>query len=54
VTSFSFEEPFKSILSIYSGFASGKEHALVISNHRSDLDWLFGWVMAQVCSSALI
>ncbi|KAI5082852.1 hypothetical protein GOP47_0002595, partial [Adiantum capillus-veneris] len=25
----------------------GKEHALVISNHRSDLDWLFGWVLAQ-------
>ncbi|MCO5598322.1 hypothetical protein L7F22_052415 [Adiantum nelumboides] len=25
----------------------GKEHSLVISNHRSDLDWLFGWVLAQ-------
>lgn len=25
----------------------GKEHALVISNHRSDLDWLVGWVLAQ-------
>lgn len=25
----------------------GKEHALIISNHRSDLDWLFGWVLAQ-------
>ncbi|GAA0142287.1 acyltransferase [Lithospermum erythrorhizon] len=25
----------------------GKEHALVISNHRSDIDWLVGWVMAQ-------
>ncbi|KAH7430170.1 hypothetical protein KP509_09G086800 [Ceratopteris richardii] len=25
----------------------GNEHALVISNHRSDLDWLFGWVLAQ-------
>lgn len=27
---------------------SGKEHALVISNHRSDIDWLVGWVLAQV------
>ncbi|XP_051138946.1 1-acyl-sn-glycerol-3-phosphate acyltransferase 2-like isoform X2 [Andrographis paniculata] len=26
----------------------GKEHALVICNHRSDIDWLVGWVMAQV------
>ncbi|KAK7336589.1 hypothetical protein VNO77_17135 [Canavalia gladiata] len=25
----------------------GKEHALVISNHRSDIDWLVGWVTAQ-------
>ncbi|CAH8255267.1 unnamed protein product [Arabidopsis lyrata] len=25
----------------------GKEHALVLSNHRSDIDWLIGWVMAQ-------
>ncbi|XP_020212123.1 1-acyl-sn-glycerol-3-phosphate acyltransferase 2 isoform X1 [Cajanus cajan] len=25
----------------------GKEHALVISNHRSDIDWLVGWVSAQ-------
>lgn len=25
----------------------GKEHALIVSNHRSDLDWLVGWVMAQ-------
>ncbi|CAA7048478.1 unnamed protein product [Microthlaspi erraticum] len=25
----------------------GKEHALVICNHRSDIDWLIGWVMAQ-------
>uniref|UniRef100_A0A0C9RVC8 1-acylglycerol-3-phosphate O-acyltransferase n=1 Tax=Wollemia nobilis TaxID=56998 RepID=A0A0C9RVC8_9CONI len=25
----------------------GKEHALVISNHRSDVDWLVGWVLAQ-------
>ncbi|XP_043693109.1 1-acyl-sn-glycerol-3-phosphate acyltransferase 2-like isoform X3 [Telopea speciosissima] len=26
----------------------GKEHALLISNHRSDIDWLVGWVLAQV------
>ena len=26
----------------------GKEHALVICNHRSDIDWLVGWVLAQV------
>lgn len=25
----------------------GKEHALVISNHRSDIDWLVGWIIAQ-------
>ncbi|CAO2837345.1 unnamed protein product [Amaranthus hypochondriacus] len=25
----------------------GKEHALLISNHRSDIDWLIGWVLAQ-------
>ncbi|KAH9310146.1 hypothetical protein KI387_038057 [Taxus chinensis] len=25
----------------------GKEHALVISNHRSDVDWLVGWILAQ-------
>lgn len=25
----------------------GKEHALVISNHKSDIDWLIGWVVAQ-------
>ncbi|XP_041028549.1 1-acyl-sn-glycerol-3-phosphate acyltransferase 2 [Juglans microcarpa x Juglans regia] len=25
----------------------GKEHALVLSNHRSDIDWLIGWVIAQ-------
>ncbi|KFK35863.1 hypothetical protein AALP_AA4G046700 [Arabis alpina] len=25
----------------------GKEHALVLCNHRSDIDWLLGWVMAQ-------
>nr|AXM43882.1 lysophosphatidic acid acyltransferase 2 [Litchi chinensis] len=25
----------------------GKEHALVVSNHRSDIDWLVGWVLAQ-------
>ncbi|CAN6443815.1 unnamed protein product [Victoria cruziana] len=27
--------------------AMGKEHALVISNHRSDVDWLVGWILAQ-------
>lgn len=26
----------------------GKEHALVVSNHKSDIDWLVGWVLAQV------
>ncbi|XP_057451691.1 1-acyl-sn-glycerol-3-phosphate acyltransferase 3-like [Lotus japonicus] len=25
----------------------GKENALLICNHRSDIDWLIGWVMAQ-------
>ncbi|XP_050220644.1 1-acyl-sn-glycerol-3-phosphate acyltransferase 3 [Mercurialis annua] len=25
----------------------GKEHALVICNHRSDIDWLVGWTLAQ-------
>ncbi|WCJ36903.1 1-acyl-sn-glycerol-3-phosphate acyltransferase 3 [Euphorbia peplus] len=25
----------------------GKEHALVLCNHRSDIDWLVGWVLAQ-------
>ncbi|KAI5392707.1 1-acyl-sn-glycerol-3-phosphate acyltransferase 2 [Lathyrus oleraceus] len=25
----------------------GKEHALVICNHRSNIDWLVGWVLAQ-------
>ncbi|XP_004136588.1 1-acyl-sn-glycerol-3-phosphate acyltransferase 2 [Cucumis sativus] len=25
----------------------GKEHALVVSNHRSDIDWLVGWILAQ-------
>lgn len=25
----------------------GKEHALFIPNHRSDVDWLVGWVLAQ-------
>ncbi|KAL8225321.1 hypothetical protein R6Q57_017878 [Mikania cordata] len=24
-----------------------KEHALVIANHKSDIDWLMGWVFAQ-------
>ncbi|PVH62983.1 hypothetical protein PAHAL_3G446500 [Panicum hallii] len=26
---------------------TGKEHALIISNHRSDIDWLIGWILAQ-------
>ncbi|KAF5183834.1 1-acyl-sn-glycerol-3-phosphate acyltransferase [Thalictrum thalictroides] len=25
----------------------GNEHALLIANHRSDIDWLVGWVLAQ-------
>ncbi|CAN6440508.1 unnamed protein product [Victoria cruziana] len=25
----------------------GQEHSLVICNHRSDIDWLVGWVLAQ-------
>ncbi|KAJ4844985.1 1-acyl-sn-glycerol-3-phosphate acyltransferase 2 [Turnera subulata] len=25
----------------------GNEHALVICNHRSDIDWLVGWVLCQ-------
>ena len=25
----------------------GKEHALVISNHKSDIDWLVGWIIAE-------
>ncbi|KAF5937206.1 hypothetical protein HYC85_024712 [Camellia sinensis] len=25
----------------------GREHALVIANHRCDIDWLVGWVLAQ-------
>ncbi|KAK6941855.1 Phospholipid/glycerol acyltransferase [Dillenia turbinata] len=25
----------------------GKEHALVMCNHRSDIDWLVGWVLGQ-------
>ncbi|CAA6668301.1 unnamed protein product [Spirodela intermedia] len=25
----------------------GKEHALIMSNHQSDIDWLVGWVFAQ-------
>ncbi|CAL5345712.1 unnamed protein product [Camellia sinensis] len=26
----------------------GKEHAFVVSNHKSDVDWLAGWLLAQV------
>ncbi|KAK1366219.1 1-acylglycerol-3-phosphate O-acyltransferase [Heracleum sosnowskyi] len=25
----------------------GKEHALIICNHKSDVDWLIGWILAQ-------
>ncbi|XP_059296916.1 1-acyl-sn-glycerol-3-phosphate acyltransferase 2-like [Lycium ferocissimum] len=25
----------------------GKEHALLIANHKSDIDWLVGWLLAQ-------
>ncbi|KAL7201345.1 hypothetical protein ACSBR1_033108 [Camellia fascicularis] len=25
----------------------GKEHALVVSNHKSNIDWLVGWLLAQ-------
>ncbi|CAO2831763.1 unnamed protein product [Amaranthus hypochondriacus] len=25
----------------------GKEHALLVPNHKSDIDWLVGWVLAQ-------
>jgi 1-acyl-sn-glycerol-3-phosphate acyltransferase len=32
------------LLEIYSG----KERALLICNHRSNIDWLVGWVVAQV------
>lgn len=35
-------------LSAHVSYFLGKEHALVISNHRSDIDWLVGWVLAQV------
>ncbi|KAL1554625.1 1-acyl-sn-glycerol-3-phosphate acyltransferase 2 [Salvia divinorum] len=28
-------------------YVPGKEHALVMCNHRSDIDWLVGWVLAQ-------
>lgn len=34
--------------SFSSGKITGKENALVICNHRSDIDWLIGWVLAQV------
>ncbi|XP_039852357.1 uncharacterized protein LOC120710827 isoform X2 [Panicum virgatum] len=29
------------------GRRQGKEHALVISNHWRDVDWLIGWILAQ-------
>jgi hypothetical protein len=27
---------------------------LIISNHRSDIDWLIGWICAQVAASLLV
>ncbi|KAA3466731.1 1-acyl-sn-glycerol-3-phosphate acyltransferase 2-like [Gossypium australe] len=32
----------------------GKEHALLISNHRSDIVWLAGWVLAYVQRSGCL
>lgn len=32
---------------------AGKEHALLVSNHRSDIDWLVGWVLAEVLPPSL-
>lgn len=32
----------------YACIFPGKEHALIMPNHRSDIDWLVGWVLAQV------
>lgn len=29
-------------------YTAGKEHALLICNHRSDIDWLVGWQLAKV------
>ncbi|KAI8031899.1 1-acyl-sn-glycerol-3-phosphate acyltransferase 2 [Camellia lanceoleosa] len=31
----------------------GKEHALVVSNHKSDIDWLVGWLLAQVALAVM-
>lgn len=25
----------------------GHENAIVVANHRSDVDWLIGWVLAE-------
>ncbi|WOH06500.1 hypothetical protein DCAR_0625928 [Daucus carota subsp. sativus] len=25
----------------------GKEHSLIVCNHKSDVDWLIGWILAQ-------
>jgi lysophosphatidic acid acyltransferase/lysophosphatidylinositol acyltransferase len=25
----------------------GKEHALVLPNHRSDIDWMIGWIICE-------
>ncbi|KAF3778457.1 1-acyl-sn-glycerol-3-phosphate acyltransferase 2 [Nymphaea thermarum] len=32
---------------LFDWWGGFKEHALVMSNHRSDVDWLVGWVLAQ-------
>jgi 1-acyl-sn-glycerol-3-phosphate acyltransferase len=41
-------------LQAYLNNSTGKEHALIISNHRSDIDWLIGWILAQVVISHLL
>ncbi|RRT78702.1 hypothetical protein B296_00015539 [Ensete ventricosum] len=41
---------FQKLLSFYlkhMGNVVGKEHAIVVPNHRSDIDWLAGCVIAQ-------
>jgi lysophosphatidic acid acyltransferase/lysophosphatidylinositol acyltransferase len=27
----------------------GKEHGLVVMNHKYDIDWLAGWILAERC-----
>lgn len=42
---------FRIIISFSNGvrlYSVGKEHALIIGNHRSYIDWLVGWTLAQV------